>query len=198
MADEYPVGSGGRYIKRHSADDPHVYDTSDPYVEDREGRGRWLVASMPLSFRRLIEIYRTLESQGRSKLAVLFVREHPQAVAPQEDDEIPADFVDDLSEFDDNPPAWIRRQQDKHLGLVVCYVDSTERDDWDIPSTALVFAVPWPEGKDEPERTAWRVRLPGVTSESPNRSGGCKVLGEMEAIGLIGELQTVLAGPIMD
>jgi hypothetical protein len=169
-----------------------VFDTSDPYIEDKEGRGRRLIEFMPLPFRRLIEVYRTLEVQDREKLAVLFVREHPKAVEPEKDDEIPADFVDDLSEFDDNPPAWIRRQQDKYLGLVVCYVDSKDCEDWDIPSTALVFSVPWPEDDDQPELLAWRVRLPGVTAENPNRSGGCTELDEGGAVGLLEELRSIL------
>jgi hypothetical protein len=194
-----PLGFGDGTIEPGSRDDPHVFDTTDPYFEDDEDRGRRLIECMPLALRRLIEVYRLLEAQNREDLAVLFVRDHPKPAEPEEeDDEIPADFVDDLSEFDDNPPAWIRRQQGKHVGLVVCYVDSRGREDWDIPSTALLFAVPWPEDDSEPERRAWNVRLPGVTGESPNRSGGCRVLTESDAVELVKELRDVVGESLLE
>ena len=55
MTPNSPADSRGGSIKPGSRDDPHVYDTSDPYVEDKAGRARRLIELMPLSFRRLIE-----------------------------------------------------------------------------------------------------------------------------------------------
>jgi hypothetical protein len=192
MTTKLPSESDGRHIEPGSPDDPGIFDTTDPYVEDKEGRGRRLVEGMPSPFRQLIEVYRTLDAQNRNDLAVLFVREHPKAGEPKTDEEIPPDFVDDLSDFDDNAPAWVRRQQDKYLGLIVCYLDSQGCDDWNIPSTSLVFAVEWQGGFDDPECAQWSVRLPGIMAESPNRSAGCKVLTEAGVVGLLGELRAVL------
>ena len=153
---------------------------------------------MPRPFKRLVEVYRTIEAQDRYELAVLFVREHAKAAEPGEDKEIPPDFVDDTTDFDDNPPGWIRRNQDKYLGLIVCYLDSQGCEDWNIPSTALVFAVEWIGGFKDPECAQWSVRLPGVLAESPNRSEGCKVLSEAGVEGLLGELRATLDAPTQE
>jgi hypothetical protein len=190
-----PAESDGEGVAPGSPDNPDTYDTTDPYFEDKEGSGKQLAESIPPPFKRLVEVYRTIEAQGRYELGVLFVREHAKAAEPEEDNEVPADFVGDLSDFDDNPPGWIRRNQDKYLGLIVCYLDSKGREDWNIPSTALVFCVEWIEGFDEWECAQWSVRLPGVLGESPNRSEGCKVLSEEGVEGLLEELRATLDTP---
>jgi hypothetical protein len=198
MRTKPPGQSDGEGVAPGSPDNPDSFDTTDPDFEDKEGQGRRLVDSMPLPFRRLVEVYRTIEAQERYGLAVLFVREHAKAAEPEEDNEVPVDFVDDLSDFDDNPPGWIRRHQDKYLGLVVCYLDSQGCEDWNIPSTALVFCVEWIGGFGDWECAQWSVRLPGVLAESPNRSEGCKVLSEAGVEGLLGELRATLDAPILE
>jgi hypothetical protein len=166
-----------------------IHSTAEAKFDELTDRGRRLVKSMPLPMRQLVEVYSSLETQGRRGVAVVFIDDDMRDGRFELEGPPP-------SVVNDNPSDWIRECQDSFLALIVCYLDANgPRTDWDIPSTSLVFVIDWIEGEDMPPGRSWYVRLPGVLTRNPNRAAAYVVKGVDEVQGLLDDIRAILGTP---